>query len=283
MKIYASSALVLLLGGFIIGGISSRIPEDGKGVYIESTMAQETTETTTITLYDTSALSNAKQAWYYMPTKDNTPPKGNSSVDLSKYSSYYLGNSTNKEIYLTFDEGYENGYSAKILDTLKEKNIKAAFFVTRPYILSSPELVKRMVEEGHIVGNHSAKHYSSPTLSDADFMKEITDTEEAFKELTGVNMSKFFRPPMGEYSERTLALAHNMGYKSVFWSFAHRDWLTDNQPSVQETYNRVINNSHNGEIMLLHAVSSSNTAALGSIIDELKNRGFEFKTLYDLK
>lgn len=247
-----------------------------------TTTTEATTETTTIQQFDTSKLSNTKQSWYYMPVDNHTVPRGNESVSLNKYSAYYTGKTNEKVIYLTFDEGYENGYSAKILDVLKAKDVKAAFFVTKPYIESQPELIKRMVAEGHIVGNHSAKHLSSPTLTDSQLQQEINSTAEAFKKVTGVDMPKYFRPPMGEYSERTLAVTHNMGYKSIFWSFAHKDWLTDQQPGAEATYNTVMKRYHNGEIMLLHAVSSSNTEALGRIIDSLRAQGYSFKTLDEL-
>ncbi len=247
-----------------------------------TTTTEATTETTTIQLYDTSKLSNTKQSWYYMPNDTHAVPKGNESVSLNKYSAYYTGNTGENAIYLTFDEGYENGYTSKILDVLKAKNVKAAFFVTKPYIESQPALIKRMAEEGHIVGNHSAKHLSSPTLSDAQLKQELDSTAEAYKTVTGKDMPKYFRPPMGEYSERTLAVTHNMGYKSIFWSFAHKDWLTDQQPGAEATYNTVMKRYHNGEIMLLHAVSSSNTEALGRIIDSLRAQGYSFKTLDEL-
>ncbi len=264
--------------GFIIGELTGVVLK----TTTTTTTTEATTETTTIQQFDTSKLSNAKQSWYYMPTNDHTVPRGNDSVALSKYSAYYTGKTSEKVIYLTFDEGYENGYSAKILDILKAKGVKAAFFVTKPYIESQPELIKRMVAEGHTVGNHSAKHLSSPTLTDAQLKQELDSTAESFKKITGVDMPKFFRPPMGEYSERTLAVVHNMGYKSVFWSFAHRDWLTDQQPGAEATYNTVMSRYHNGEIMLLHAVSSSNTEALGRIIDSLRAQGYSFKTLEEL-
>lgn len=247
-----------------------------------TTTTETTTETTTIQIYDTSKLSNLKQSWYYVPNDNHAVPRGNESVVLNKYSAYYTGKTGEKTIYLTFDEGYENGYSAKILDVLKAKGVKAAFFVTKPYIESQPELIKRMVAEGHIVGNHSAKHLSSPTLTDSQLQQEINSTAEAFKKVTGVDMPKYFRPPMGEYSERTLAVTHNMGYRSIFWSFAHKDWLTDQQPGAEVAYSTVMKRYHNGEIMLLHAVSSSNTEALGKIIDSLRAQGYSFKTLDEL-
>ncbi|CDF57768.1 delta-lactam-biosynthetic de-N-acetylase [Thermobrachium celere] len=228
-------------------------------------------------------LSNKEIDFGPPPIKDHKPqymPK--EIVELfKKYDAYYLGDTSKKEIYLTFDEGYENGYTSKILDILKEKNVKAAFFVTRPYILQNKELIKRMVEEGHIVANHSSTHPSMPqkALDFEKFKKEFEDTEIAFKEVTGQDMPKFFRPPMGKYSELSLYYTQKLGYKTIFWSFAHKDWLVNEQPPVETTIQRVLDRCHNGEIMLLHAVSKSNTEALPTIIDKLQEMGYEFKPL----
>lgn len=227
-------------------------------------------------------LSNEKLGWYFNPNNEHKPPTASNKVDLSKYNAYYLGNTDNKVIYLTFDEGYENGYSEKILDVLKEKDVKAAFFVTKSYIKSNQELIKRMVNEGHVVGNHSVRHLSFPDLSNEEIESELVETAQYFKEVTGVDMPMVFRPPMGEYSERTLAVTSNLGYKTIFWSFAYKDWLTDQQPGKQVAYDTVMKRYHNGAIMLLHAVSKSNTEALGDIIDSLRNEGYVFDSLENL-
>ncbi|MCX7950650.1 MAG: delta-lactam-biosynthetic de-N-acetylase, partial [Clostridiales bacterium] len=231
-------------------------------------------------------LSNKEMDFGPPPIKNHQSQyMATATVELfKKYNAYYLGDITKKEIYLTFDEGYENGYTAKILDILKEQNVKAAFFVTRPYIRQNKELIKRMVEEGHIVANHSSTHPSMPqkAVDFEKFKKEFEDTEAAFKEITGQDMPKFFRPPMGKYSEKSLYYTQKLGYKTIFWSFAHKDWIVDDQPPVETTIQRVIDRSHNGEIMLLHAVSKSNTEALSTIIKTLKEQGYEFKPLTDL-
>lgn len=293
MKIYSTVISALVLGAMTInnltGGIEASLNAE-QSINSVTAAAEKALEglkdytnmNVAATSYDTSKLSNAKQSWYFVPTKNHTQPQGNSSVQLKKYNSYYVGNADEKKIYLTFDEGYENGYSSKILDVLKAKNVKAAFFVTKSYITENPELIKRMVNEGHIVGNHSVKHLSSPTLSDSQLQNELNETAAAFKFLTGKEMPKVFRPPMGEYSERTLAVTSNMGYKTVFWSFAYKDWLTDAQPGKQAAYNNVMNSYHNGAVLLLHAVSKSNTEALGDIIDSLSAKGYTFDTLNNL-
>jgi peptidoglycan-N-acetylmuramic acid deacetylase len=228
-------------------------------------------------------LSTKSNSWYFTPNNNHTTPAVPATAnDFSKYSSFYVGDTSRKVIYLTFDEGYENGYSSKLLDTLKEKNVKAAFFVTKSFIRDNQELVKRMTNEGHIVGNHSVSHLSSSTLSQQQFEYELNETARYYKEVTGQEMVKVFRPPMGEYSIKSLAMAHNMGYSSIFWSFAYRDWLVDAQPGADVAYNTVMSRYHNGAILLLHAVSSSNSAALGRIIDGLRAQGYSFGTLDEL-
>lgn len=234
-----------------------------------------------------SKYSNADKGWYFTPNKTHTTPQlpANIIAMLKDHAGYYVGDTKSKVIYLTFDEGYENGYSSKILDILKANDVQAAFFVTRPYINQNKDLIKRMVAEGHIVANHTSTHPSMPSKATdyAAFQKEFTDTEKAFTSVTGQEMPKFFRPPMGKYSERSLFLTKELGYKSIFWSFAHRDWLVDDQPSVQATHDKVLGGAHNGAIYLLHAVSKSNTEALDSIIKDLKAEGYRFAPLTELK
>lgn len=180
-----------------------------------------------------------------------------------------------KVIYLTFDEGYENGYTPAILDTLKEKNVKAVFFVTMDYVKREPELVKRMIEDGHVVGNHSVSHPSMPTLSAEKMKEEITGLHEYVKENFNYDMF-LFRPPMGHYSDQSLAVTESLGYTTVLWSFAHMDWDPDNQPSHEEALQTTIDRMHNGAIYLLHAVSESNTSILGQFIDKAEAEGYTF-------
>ncbi|MDU1348905.1 delta-lactam-biosynthetic de-N-acetylase [uncultured Clostridium sp.] len=228
-------------------------------------------------------LDNTKISWWYKPNKDHTTPEINTKLkfDLNKYDALYVGNTDEKVIYLTFDEGYENGYTAKILDILKDNDVKAIFFVTSPYIRDNPDLIKRMVDEGHIVGNHSNTHPSMPTVTgdETKFNNEFKDVEDKFKEVTGEDMPKFFRPPMGEYSEKSLAMTKNLGYKTIFWSFAYHDWDKNNQPNPDTAKQTILNGIHNGSIMLVHAVSKTNTEILDEVIKEIKAQGYEFKLL----
>ena len=223
--------------------------------------------------------------WYYVGKgKDNIaePPKESASF-LQENAAYYLGNTSEKVIYLTFDEGYENGNTGKILDILKELNVPAAFFVVKPYIDKEPELVKRMVSEGHIVGNHTVHHPSMAQIHDSEkFKAELTGVEDAYKELTGEEMPKFFRPPMGKYSKESLEMTKNLGYKTIFWSFAYKDWLVNDQPSESRGIEKITNGSHPGCIMLLHAVSDTNTKILKQVIKTLQDSCYEFKSLNDL-
>lgn len=223
-----------------------------------------------------------RKSWWFKRNKNNTPPSAQSEIAIGKYDAYYLGETQKKTIYLTFDEGYENGYSEKILDVLKEYDVKAAFFVTKSYIRDNPELIKRMVAEGHIVGNHSVTHPDMTKLTDEQIATEINDCAEYFKEVTGQEMPHFFRPPEGVYSIHSLERTQALGYKTIFWSFAYGDWDVNNQPGKQAAYNMVMENYHNGSIMLLHAVSQSNTEALPDIITSLREKGYTFVTLNDL-
>ena len=232
-----------------------------------------------------NGLSTKEYNWYFQPRNDNSPPNGpKETIQLiSNYECYHLGDTSKKVLYLTFDEGYEAGYTAPILDVLKKHNVKAAFFVVKPYITSNPELVKRMVDEGHLVCNHSARHPSMASIKDEEkFNKELSDVEEAFEKITDKKISKYFRPPMGKYSELSLQYTQNYGYKTIFWSFAYMDWLVNNQPSHETAKKRIMQRTHNGGIMLLHAVSKTNAEILDDVLTEWKIQGYELKSLDEL-
>lgn len=222
-------------------------------------------------------------SWWFKRNQEHKPPEfdpGQKSIVKGK--GIFLGNTSEKKVYLTFDEGYENGYTPKILDTLKSNHVPAAFFVTADFVDKQPKLVQRMAVEGHIVGNHTATHRSLPELADSEIRKEIEITHYKVRELTGKDM-KFMRPPMGEYNSRVLNELKELGYKAVFWSMAYRDWETDKQPGQVTAYNNVMDNVHPGAVILLHAVSKSNADALDEIIKGVKARGYSFASLKELE
>lgn len=230
------------------------------------------------------AYSNEAKHWGIPRNRDETPPDAGKEFTsiIEKYDGFYLGNTKKKDIYLTFDNGYENGYTAKILDVLKEKKVPATFFITGHYIKDQPELVKRMAKEGHIIGNHSWHHPDLTTTGDEKFREELIMIEKAVRELTGQKDMKYLRPPRGIFSERTLAISREMGYYNVFWSLAFIDWKTEQQRGWRYAYDNVMSLIHPGSILLLHSVSSDNAEALGKIIDDLRKRGYQFKSLDDL-
>lgn len=224
--------------------------------------------------------SSSRMSWYYIPnTHHLTPGIPDSARFALSLGGIFVGDTTQKVIYLTFDEGYENGYTSRILDTLKLNSVPAAFFVTKSYVDNNPGLVRRMAAEGHTVGNHTATHPSLPALTEEQLWNEITETEASFNQVTGSSMSKYIRPPMGEYSELTMYRLNKMHFKTVFWSMAYRDWDVSSQKGAEYAYSFVMNNVHPGAVILLHAVSSSNTEALGSIINSLKSEGYRFSLL----
>lgn len=193
-----------------------------------------------------------------------------------------LGNDLEKVIYLTFDEGYEAGYTESILNTLKENDVKATFFITSHYLNTTSDLVERMINEGHTVGNHTCNHPSMPSISDEEIEKEIMQLHQAIYEKFNYEM-KYMRPPKGEFNERTLQKISALGYKTVMWSFAYCDWDEKKQPSIETAQKMITSNFHAGEIMLLHPNSKTNSEVLDTIIKEAKSQGYEFKLLDEFK
>lgn len=232
---------------------------------------------------DYYAIDNKGFGWGFKKNEGAKPDIPKETVDmLSKYDAYYMDQRENKVLYLTFDEGYENGYTGQILDTLKKCDVPAAFFVTGSYFDREQELIKRMVDEGHIVGNHTENHPNMHKLQDAEKMKEeLKLLDDKFYAQFGERM-KYMRPPEGEYSERVLAAAKDAGYKTMFWSFAYKDWIKDANMGADYAFNSVTPYLHSGAIILLHAVSRDNADALEDIITYAREHGYEFKSLDDL-
>lgn len=215
---------------------------------------------------------------------EGQPPAGPASTsDLKKFGGYYLGNTDEKVIYLTFDSGYENGCTAKILDTLKKHNVPATFFLVGNYIEKNADLVRRMINEGHIVGNHTMHHPDMSKLSDFDaFSKELNDLAALFKETTGQELQKFYRPPQGIYSQENLEMAQKLGYKTIFWSLAYADWDNNKQPSHDFAMEKLTSRIHNGAIVLLHSTSQTNAEILDELLTKWEEMGYHFASLNEL-
>jgi len=229
-------------------------------------------------------VSNKKIGWGIKRAENNKQPDlGANNLELiNKNEDIAIGNSEDKYVYLTFDNGYEAGYTSKILDILKENNVPAAFFITGHYLNSQPELVKRMIDEGHIVGNHTVNHYSMPDLDDEKIKIEVMNLHRSLYEKFEYEM-KYLRPPKGEISERTLQLTKELGYKTVMWSFAYDDWDENKQGKEEYAKEKILSNVHNGAVILLHANSKDNCNILDEVIKEIKNMGYEFKSLDEFK
>ena len=228
--------------------------------------------------------SNRTIGWGIKRATNNMQPDvgAENKKILEENGGICLGKDMEKVIYLTFDEGYEAGYTESILNTLKDNEVKATFFITSHYLNTASELVERMINEGHIVGNHTVNHKSMPNISDEEIEKEIMQLHQAVYEKFNYEM-KYIRPPKGEFNERTLKKSEQLGYKTVMWSFAYMDWDEKRQPSIEDAKNMIINNFHCGEIMLLHPNSKTNSEVLAQIIKDAKNQGYEFKLLNEFK
>ena len=223
-------------------------------------------------------------SWGLSFRQDNVPPVAPASpAQLARYGGVYLGDATQKVICLTFDAGYENGCTEQILDTLKAHQVPAAFFLVGSYIEKNADLVRRMVEEGHIVGNHTMHHPDMSQLTDkASFEKELTAVEEIFREKTGKDLPKYYRPPQGVYSEENLKLAQELGYRTVFWSLAYADWNNDAQPTKEQAFDKLLPRIHNGAVVLLHSTSKTNAAILDELLTRWKEMGYSFCSLEEL-
>lgn len=215
----------------------------------------------------------------------NARPRGNvSQKELINYNSYFIGSEKEKVIYLTFDAGYENGNTEQILNILKEEEVPAAFFLVGHYFKTNPELVKRMADEGHIVGNHTSSHPDMSKITDIDSLKaELMPVEQLYKDITGLDMQKYYRPPQGKFNTSNLKQAQELGYKTIFWSLAYVDWNVKAQPSEEYAIEKLNSRIHPGAIVLLHSTSSTNTKILKRIIQMWKEQGYTFKSLNDIK
>ena len=215
---------------------------------------------------------------------EGKPPTGNASAEeLKKYNAYFIGDTTQNTIYLTFDCGYENGNTEPILDALKKHDVKATFFVVGNFLETSPEIVKRMIAEGHTVGNHTYHHLYMSSISSMDaFKKETQDVENLFEQITGTPITKFYRPPQGKYNIENLKMAQELGYHTFFWSLAYVDWYQDKQPTKDEAFGKLLKRIHPGAIVLLHSTSSTNAQILDELLTKWEEMGYTIKPLTEL-
>ena len=224
-------------------------------------------------------------AWGLSFRQQGQSPIGSADREsLKAYNAIYLGDTTQKVLYLTFDAGYENGYTPKILDTLQKHSVPAAFFLVGNYLEKNPDLVRRMVAEGHIVGNHTMHHPDmSKIAEETAFQKELSDLETLYTQITGEQLSKFYRPPQGIYSQQNLEQAKNLGYTTVFWSLAYADWNNDSQPTKAQAFDKLLPRVHNGAVILLHATSKTNAQILDELLTRYQEMGYRFGSLEELR
>lgn len=232
----------------------------------------------------TTPASAESYNWGIVKGKNGQPGQAGPKFDamLPKFDAVYLGDTSKKEVYLTFDNGYENGYTAKILDTLKKHNAPATFFVTGHYLQSAPDLVKRMVKEGHIIGNHSWNHPDMTTMTEGAIRSELQRVKDETERLTGQKTMNYLRPPRGIFNERTMQVARDEGYYHIFWSLAYKDWVVSEQKGAAYAHDEIMRQIHPGAILLIHTISKDNADALDSVLTDLTKQGYTFKSLDDL-
>ncbi len=232
----------------------------------------------------TNTLKNDLLAWGFRRGENHAQAvlDTNSKKVIDEYEGISMGNNEKPYIYLTFDCGYEAGYTTSILDTLKEQNVKAVFFITGHYLNSAGDMVKRMIEDGHIVGNHTVNHKCLPNISDEDIKKEVMNLHTAVYEKFGYEMT-FFRPPKGEFSERVISIVKDLGYTTAMWSSAYDDWDKNKQGREEYGKRKILENLHNGCVLLLHSTAQDNMSILGDVIKEARNMGYEFRDLREFE
>jgi peptidoglycan-N-acetylmuramic acid deacetylase len=257
--------ICILAAAFLVGSAV------GKGVSLYQSQAA-------------AASSSAGTGWGLSFQEEGKRPVGNATIEeLKEYNAYYAQDTEEKVIALTFDAGYENGNTPAILDALKKHGVSATFFVVGNFVKDNPDLIKRMAEEGHTVGNHTMTHPDMSKISTLeDFQAELEGVEELYREITGTEMSKFYRPPQGIYNTQNLAMAKELGYQTFFWSLAYVDWYQDDQPTDEEAYKKLLGRIHPGAIVLLHSTSSTNARILDELLSRWEEMGYRFQTLEQL-
>ncbi len=238
---------------------------------------------------NTAAIATVGNWGLSFPNAGQTPIGNANAEYLRQFNAHYVGKThtdtegDQKRLYLTFDAGYENGYTVSILDTLKKHDVSACFFLVKNYLDTTPELVKRMVAEGHMVGNHTASHPDMSKIADkTSFQTELEMLENAYTDIIGEPMNKWYRPPQGKYSESNLKMAQELGYHTFFWSLAYVDWYENNQPTREQAFDKLLKRVHPGAIVLLHSTSKTNAAILDELLTKWKEMGYTFGTLDEL-
>ena len=262
----------MMICAYIIGNIAGAVLNaNGKDVDVW----QQTSSGARLVIYS--------ENWGLGFGPEETQPTGNASAEeLAQYNAWYVAPAEEIIIYLTFDAGYENGNTEPILDALKKHGVSATFFLVGNYLETQPDLVRRMVEEGHTVGNHTYHHPDMGSISDqASFEAELTTLEDKYQELTGQEMVKFYRPPQGKYSQSNLQMAKDMGYQTFFWSLAYVDWQENDQPTKEEAFEKLLNRIHPGAIVLLHSTSSTNAQILDELLTKWEEMGYRFGNLQE--
>lgn len=235
-----------------------------------------------------TAAAGQSYSWYCKRTTDHTRPRCDADMQfITQYGGYYIDphrtdDDSDRVVYLTFDAGYENGNVARVLDTLRQEQVSGAFFVLSHLIEHDTALVRRMLDEGHLVCNHTMKHRDMSRATDEELLRELQGLEQLFLEKTGCTMPKYYRPPEGRFSEANLRAAHAAGYRTIFWSFAYADWDNDHQLPREKAKQIILDHVHNGAVLLLHPTSATNAEVLGEVIRELKAQGYRFGTLDEL-
>lgn len=262
------------IAGEFIGYVAGHLPFQAQ--------SSENSATNTET---SGQITNASSgSWGLSFPQEGQLPTATANIDeLKKFNSYFAEKTDEKIIYLTFDCGYENGNTPKILDALKKHNVPATFFCVGNFLKDNPDLIKRMKAEGHIVGNHTFTHPDMSKISTMDtFQAELTKVEDLYKEITGEEMTKFYRPPQGQYSEQNLEMAKSLGYQTFFWSLAYVDWYQDKQPTKEEAFSKLLKRIHPGAVVLLHNTSSTNGEILDELLSKWEEMGYTFKPLGEL-
>lgn len=270
--------ILFLVAMFFVGRTAGFVVNYFSAVYVEKKEMENTAGTDALT---EQVLVEETENWGLGFGAQGEQPTGNVTAEkLAEYDAYYVGDADEKVIYLTFDCGYENGNTEPILDALKKHDVKATFFVVGHFLETAPELVKRMVEDGHTVGNHTYHHPDMSKIADREsFQKEMEDVEKLYQEITGEEMIKYYRPPQGKYSTQNLEMAKELGYRTFFWSLAYVDWYQDNQPSHEEAFEKLTGRIHPGAIVLLHSTSQTNGEILDALLTKWEEMGYEIRPL----